>query len=57
MGKSQHLPQRHGEKNNDKALIELQKILIKIYKEKADVRASISKYKEEIIQKVSSSNE
>ena len=46
-----------GEKNNDKALIELQKILIKIYKEKADVRASISKYKEEIIQKVSSSNE
>jgi Dullard-like phosphatase family protein len=46
-----------GEKNDDKALIELQKILIKIYKEKNDVRASISKYKEEIIQKVSCSNE
>ena len=46
-----------GEKNDDKALIELQKILIKIYKEKGDVRESISKYKEEIIQKVSCSNE
>ena len=44
-----------GEKNNDKALIELQKILIKIYKEKKDVRDSIAKYKEEIIQKISCS--
>ena len=47
----------YGEKNDDKALIELQKILIKIYKEKGDVRESISKYKEEIIQNISSSNE
>ena len=46
-----------GEKNDDKALIELQKILIKIYKDKGDVRKSISKYKEEIIQNISSSNE
>ena len=46
-----------GEKNNDKALIELQKILIKIYKEKKDVRDSIAKYKEEIIQKISCSND
>ena len=47
----------YGEKNDDKALIELQKILIKIYKEKGDVRNSISKYKEDIIPKVSCSNE
>ena len=47
----------YGEENDDKSLIELQKILIKIYKEKGDVRNSISKYKEEIIQKVSCSNE
>ena len=46
-----------GEKNNDKALIELQKVLIKIYKEKRDVRESIAKYKEEIIQKISCSND
>ena len=46
-----------GEKSNDKALIELQKILIKIYKDKSDVRDSISKYKEEIIKKVSFPNE
>ena len=46
-----------GEKSNDKALIELQKILIKIYKDKSDVRYSISKYKEEIIKKVSFPNE
>ena len=46
-----------GEKNNDKALIELQKILIKIYKDKLDVRESISKYKEEILQKISFPNE
>ena len=46
-----------GEKNNDKALIELQKLLIKIYEEKADIKDSIIKYKEEIIQKISCSNE
>ena len=46
-----------GEKNNDKALIELQKVLIKIYKEKKDVRDSIAKYKEEIIQRISCSND
>ena len=37
----------------DKALIELEKILIKIYKEKTDVRKSIIKFKDEIIRKVS----
>ena len=47
----------YGEKNNDKTLIELQKILIKIYNEKRDIRDSISKYKEEIIQKISFPNE
>ena len=46
-----------GEKNNDKALVELQKLLIKIYKEKGDVRESIEKHKEEIIQKISFSDE
>ena len=46
-----------GEKNNDRALIELQKVLIKIYKEKGDVRELITKYKEEIIQKISCSEE
>ena len=46
-----------GEKNNDKALVELQKLLIKIYKEKGDVRESIEKHKEEIIQKISFSEE
>ena len=46
-----------GEKNNDKALVELQKVLIKIYKEKGDVRESIEKHKEEIIQKISFSDE
>ena len=39
--------------NEDKALIELQKILIKIYQENNDVRKSIAKFKEEIIRKVS----
>ena len=38
---------------NDRALINLQKILIKIYKDKSDVRLSILKYKEEIIRNVS----
>jgi len=46
-----------GEKNNDRALIELQKVLLKIYKEKGDVRELITKYKEEIIQKISCSEE
>ena len=46
----------YGENNQDKALIELQKILIKIYNEKSDVRKSIIKYKEEIFKKVSFSN-
>ena len=44
----------YGDDNGeDKALIELQKILIKIYNEKNDVRKSIIKFKEEIIRKVS----
>ena len=38
---------------DDRALIELQKILIKIYEDKSDVRLSILKYKEEIIRNVS----
>ena len=38
---------------DDRALIELQKILIKIYEEKEDVRVAIIKYKEEIIRNVS----
>ena len=46
-----------GEKNNDRALVELQKVLLKIYKEKGDVRELITKYKEEIIQKISCSEE
>ena len=37
----------------DKALIELHKILIKIYEDNNDVRNSIAKFKEEIIRKVS----
>ena len=41
------------EKKDDRALIELQKILIKIYEDKRDVRVSILKYKEEIIRNVS----
>ena len=39
--------------DEDRALIELQKILIKIYEENNDVRKSIAKFKEEIIRKVS----
>ena len=42
----------YGEEN-DKALIELQKILIKIYNENTDVRMSIKKFKDEIIKNVS----
>ena len=41
------------DKKDDRALIELQKILIKIYEDKNDVRLSILKYKEEIIRNVS----
>ena len=41
------------DKKDDRALIELQKILIKIYEDKKDVRISILKYKEEIIRNVS----
>ena len=45
----------YGDENDrdDRALIELQKILIKIYEDKNDVRDSIIKYKEEIIRNVS----
>ena len=42
----------YGEEN-DKALIELQKILIKIYEENTDVRKSIKKFKDDIIKNVS----
>lgn len=41
------------DKEDDRALTELQKILIKIYEDKRDVRLSIMKYKEEIIRNVS----
>ena len=41
------------DKKDDRALIELQKILIKIYEDKKDVRLSILKYKEDIIRNVS----
>ena len=41
------------DKKDDRALIELQKILIKIYEDKRDVRLSILKYKEDIIRNVS----
>ena len=47
----------YGENENDKALIELQKILIKIYYENCDVRQSIYKYKDEIFNKISKSQE
>ena len=42
----------YGEEN-DKALIELEKILMKIYLENTDVRKSIIKFKDEIIKNVS----
>ena len=45
----------YGEDENDKALIELQKILIKIYYENCDVRISISKFKDDIFNKISKS--
>ena len=44
----------YGDDNDeDKALIELKKILMKIYQENDDVRKSIFKFKEEIIRTVS----
>ena len=46
----------YGENLQDKALIELQKILIKIYNEKTDVRKSIVKFREEIFRKISYSS-
>ena len=45
----------YGEDENDKALIELQKILIKIFYENCDVRISINKFKDEILNKISKS--
>ena len=42
-----------GEDENDKALIELQKILIKIYYDKDDVRKGLFKYKDDIFNKIS----
>ena len=42
---------------NDKALFELKRILINIYKEKKDVRDSIIKYKEDIIKNVTGIDE
>ena len=46
-----------GEDENDKALIELQKILIKIYYDKDDVRKSLVKYEYEIFNKISKASE
>ena len=45
----------YGEDENDNALIELQKILIKIYYDNCDVRKSIYKYKDEIFNNISKS--
>ena len=42
-----------GEKNDDKALIELQKVLIKIYYDNDDVRKGLVKYKNDIFNKIS----
>ena len=42
----------YGDNMNDRALYELKRILINIYKEKKDVRNSINKYKEDIIRNV-----
>ena len=46
-----------GEDENDKALIELQKILIKIYYDKDDVRKSLVKYEYDIFNKISKGSE
>ena len=42
-----------GEDENDKALIELQKILIKIYYDNDNVRKSLVKYRDDIFSKIS----
>ena len=42
-----------GEDENDKALIELQKVLIKIYYDNDDVRKGLVKYKNDIFNKIS----
>ena len=42
-----------GEDENDKALIELQKILIKIYYDNDDIRKGLIKYKDDIFNKIS----
>ena len=42
----------YGDNMNDRALYELKRILINIYREKKDVRNSINKYKEDIITNV-----
>ena len=42
-----------GEDENDKALIELQKILIKIYYDNDDIRKGLVKYKDDIFNKIS----
>ena len=42
-----------GEDENDKALIELQKVLIKIYYDNDDVRKGIIKFKDDIFNKIS----
>jgi CTD small phosphatase-like protein 2 len=47
----------YGDNMNDKALFELKRILINIYKEKKDVRDSIIKYKEDIIKNVTGIDE
>ena len=45
-----------GEDENDKALIELQKILIKIYFDNDDVGKSLVKYRDDIFNKISKSS-
>ena len=46
-----------GEDENDKALIELQKILIKLYYDNDDVRKGLVKYRDDIFNKISKSSE
>ena len=43
-----------GEDENDNALFNLKKVLVRIYEENDDVRNCIRKYKNEIIRKISS---
>ena len=47
----------YGDNLNDKALYELERILINIYKEKADVRESLIKFREDIIKHITCINE